>query len=724
MCERLRTHVFLAPSSISVPDKDSFNTSSSVSAAWDKVDLSWKDGRLQLIDQLAAANKTTLIHNPLPVADGSQNPNTFTEKECSASILEYLESCFPLSEQDCLKVPTTLSHKSQYISTLTLSQALILKRSPLVSATRNVQTSCRTSPPGSATSSSTTPELFSPNHNSSPATNSPAVHLKTLRTSSPTHSAELFSGLSSSSEDEEGCVLLQATAGGLLCSQGQELDERPSKKTKFSEDFVAKTSVADACPVEADLTTPLACCVKAGTHYSILVAVVHPCHLKEIKLKSGACIPLASIVVTDQSAVEMKVALWRRAAFWVLTVNPGDVLLITELQLNEDTWRGESVLRSTYNSKLLNLGRVPPSGSLTDSQQVRAQSLSPLYDFLTKHRPLLVSLPILPAQTLNNLPYATIRSLRPNTLVHMLLQVTHTHLSKEWQSEADSRCRSALQRRAVVRVEQPGGQQGALVLWGAAVEWLSRFARDKATVWDFRNLLVKEGMIFNITELHSTSWSTMRALNRTDSRVNSFMQPLRAAASSSSSVELDLKTLLSQKYSGEVELRIHVEAFHFCAAPLSPNPPLILDRSSSAADVLKLLSSDVTFTGCGRCGAELDTDSNGIYCPCYPCLPNTSVRCYFRPAVLTLTDRDHQMCVQVPPILLQKILTAPPDKLSRSSAPGSEVKNIEVAAQRLHNLLSLPKKDFTVQVQTHFLCDENSVPLCQEFTLLDFQFPP
>lgn len=44
---------------------------------------------------------------------------------------------------------------------------------------------------------------------------------------------------------------------------------------------------------------------------------------------AGATVPLASIVVTDQSGVEMKVVLWRRAAFWVLTVSPGDILLIT-----------------------------------------------------------------------------------------------------------------------------------------------------------------------------------------------------------------------------------------------------------------------------------------------------------------------------------------------------------------------------------------------------------
>lgn len=44
---------------------------------------------------------------------------------------------------------------------------------------------------------------------------------------------------------------------------------------------------------------------------------------------AGTFVPLASIVVTDQSGVEMKVLLWRRAALWVLTVYPGDILLIS-----------------------------------------------------------------------------------------------------------------------------------------------------------------------------------------------------------------------------------------------------------------------------------------------------------------------------------------------------------------------------------------------------------
>lgn len=58
--------------------------------------------------------------------------------------------------------------------------------------------------------------------------------------------------------------------------------------------------------------------------------------LSSFKVKRGASagslVPLASLVVTDQSAVDMTVLLWRRAAFWAAAVGVGDVLFITGAQ--------------------------------------------------------------------------------------------------------------------------------------------------------------------------------------------------------------------------------------------------------------------------------------------------------------------------------------------------------------------------------------------------------
>ncbi|MEQ2222282.1 hypothetical protein ILYODFUR_024531, partial [Ilyodon furcidens] len=147
------------------------------------------------------------------------------------------------------------------------------------------------------------------------------------------------------------------------------------------------------------------------------------------------------------------------------------------LQVSEDKWRGENFLQSTFSSKLLNLGH--PSVSQPVTQHVSACSLSSLCSFIRERRPLLGSIPSRPPQDLSRLPYATLRTLRVNTLVHALLRVTHSQISSEWRDEAESRSRSAVQLKAVLTVEQPGGQQGALLLWGAAMGWLPRFNKHK-----------------------------------------------------------------------------------------------------------------------------------------------------------------------------------------------------------------------------------------------------
>ncbi|KAM9345057.1 shieldin complex subunit 2 isoform 1-T2 [Symphorus nematophorus] len=757
---RSKIHVFLgAPPPSSVPTSGSGageDGEQRPPAGWRHLELTWRDGRLRpAADEAGREARTsgtdrrqddgTNNHQDEPSSKADwtteaprgreERGEEEDEDQCSSSVHEYLDGCFPAGPEPPPPVPP-LSSQTHFLSTWTLSQALILKgRRAVQSAASPEQTPPPQTPPKHvqtpASVSSSTPELFGP------------------VTPSPGGSAELFSPPSPTPRAEEGGVVIEATADGVLCSQeAEQSTTSPSKspdpkRTRLSEDSRTEASVASsdgtaaaapAAPAAGlrDPTTLLIRCDRRGARYSVLVAVVHPCHLREVKVKSGPAagtlIPLASIVVTDQSGVEMKVVLWRRAAFWALTVGPGDVLLITGLQVNEDRWRGETVLQSTFSSKLLNLGQITSSTCPPAPQHVNARSLTSLCDFLRERRPLLVSLKLRPPQDLNRLPYATLRSLRVNTLVHALLRVTHTHMSTAWRSEAESRCRSAVQLNTVLTVEQPEGQQGALLLWGAAVGWLPRFKQDKAAVWDFHVLLVRDGLTADVPELHSTPWSSVQRLDPTDRRAREFLQPRAAGRTGncSSSLELDLETLLSQKYSGDVELRVQVASFHFQDSPGSSQnaPQPLLDSSTPLDGVLAALSGDITYTGCGRCSAELDTDANGIYVPCYPCLPHTAIRRYYRPAVLTVSGRgSRQACVQVPPVPLQNILEAPPDKLHRSSAPGSEVKHIQVAAERILTLLSLPAKTFIITVRSHFLCDENSVPISQDFTLLDLQFP-
>ena len=82
---------------------------------------------------------------------------------------------------------------------------------------------------------------------------------------------------------------------------------------------------------------------------------------------------------------------------------------------------------------------------------------------------------------------------------------------------------------------------------------------------------------------------------------------------------------------GEVELRVQVTAFHFKEALSSHSSTQpVLDSCTPLDGIVEVLSGDITYTGCGRCSAELDTDANGIYAQCYPCLPHTAVRRYYR----------------------------------------------------------------------------------------------
>ncbi|XP_034407352.1 shieldin complex subunit 2 isoform X2 [Cyclopterus lumpus] len=767
MSERPKVHVFLgAPAASSGPEEESAAGPEGDTWSWRHLELTWQGGRLRpatteafrdpeneagnlLTEERTGreheeADRCSLrSHDSAPKADWTTEAssgrefNSVQEDQCSASVHEYLDSCFPAAQPEPVKPepepPSAggppLSTQTQYLTTWTLSQVLILKgRSGVQSATIPEKTPPPQTPPKNTqtppSASSSTPELFSP------------------VTPSPGASTELSGRPCPTPRAQEGGVVVEATAHGVLCSQVSEQQEartpqdssskppdfkkaRISVKLRTEEAATGTTTTTTTAGLQGT-TTLLIRCDKRGVRHSVLVAVVHPCHLKEVKVKSrpaaGTSVPLASIVVTDQSGAEMKVVLWRQAAFWALTVSPGDILLITGLQVNEDRWRGETVLQSTFNSKLLNLGRITASTAPPAPQHVDARSLSSLCGFLREQRPLLVSLNLRPPQDLSRLPYVTLRSLRVNTLVHVLLHVTHTHISTAWRSEAESRFRSAVQLQAVVTVEQPHGQQGALLLWGGAVDWLPRFNRDRATVWDFRFLLVREGLTSDLAELHSTPWSSVRPMDPANRRARYFLQP-RPVRTGNSSLELDLDTLLSQKYSGDVELRVQVTAFHFEDSSPSQNAPQpVLDSSTPLDGILVVLSGDITYTGCGRCSAELATDANGIYGPCYPCLPHTAVRRYYRPGVLTVSGRgSRQVRVQVPPVPLQKILEAPPDKLSRSSAPGSEVKHIQVAAERIQTFLSLPRQTFVITVRSHFLCDENSVPISQDFTLLDLQ---
>ncbi|KAF6111398.1 hypothetical protein HJG60_017235 [Phyllostomus discolor] len=96
---------------------------------------------------------------------------------------------------------------------------------------------------------------------------------------------------------------------------------------------------------------------------------------------------------------------------------------------------------------------------------------------------------------------------------------------------------------------------------------------------------------------------------------------------------------------------------------------------------------------------------------------------YYRPASMTIVDGIHKVCIHVGSKLIEKILlNISSDGLSRVIAPSSEITYGMVAADLFHSLLAGGGAPCVVKVQSLFVLDENSYPLQQDFSLLDF-FP-
>lgn len=200
--------------------------------------------------------------------------NSEKEAQCLSSVHEYLDSCFPTARPPQTDPPQSLKHPSspaaprlsvqtQYLTTWTLSQMLMLRSSHGVPRSPDPHKTSTQIVQKTPSVSSSTPDLFSP------------------ATPSPSASAELFSPPQLTQQRAgEGGVVLEATADGVLCSQ----ESTPTRDPSPTSPELKKTRLFNDSPTSQGPTTLLAQCNKPGVRYQVLVAVVHPCHLKEIKV--------------------------------------------------------------------------------------------------------------------------------------------------------------------------------------------------------------------------------------------------------------------------------------------------------------------------------------------------------------------------------------------------------------------------------------------------------
>ncbi|XP_054949079.1 shieldin complex subunit 2 isoform X3 [Pan paniscus] len=172
-----------------------------------------------------------------------------------------------------------------------------------------------------------------------------------------------------------------------------------------------------------------------------------------------------------------------------------------------------------------------------------------------------------------------------------------------------------------------------------------------------------------------------------------------------------------QRKKGVVLIKAQISELAF---PITAAQKIALNAHSSLKSIFSSLPN-IVYTGCAKCGLELETDENRIYKQCFSCLPFTMKKIYYRPALMTAVDGRHDVCIRVESKLIEKILlNISADCLNRVIVPSSEITYGMVVADLFHSLLAVSAEPCVLKIQSLFVLDENSYPLQQDFSLLEF----
>ncbi|XP_037864868.1 shieldin complex subunit 2 isoform X2 [Chlorocebus sabaeus] len=580
-------------------------------------------------------------------------------------------------------------------------------------------------------------ELFSP---VCPKTENSHIHINSDKgLEENTGSQELFS-----SEDElpPNEIRIELCSSGILCSQLNTFHRSAIKRSCISEDKVGQSEALSRVlqvakkmklisnegdsAVEVDQrnvsefkgikkTSLIKNCDSKSQKYNCLVMVLSPCHVKEINIKfgpnSGSKVPLATVIVIDQSETKKKVFLWRTAAFWAFTVFLGDIILLTDVVIHEDQWVGETVLQSTFSSQLLNLGSYSSIQPEEYSSVVSNVVLQDLLAYVSSKHSYLRDLPPRQPQRVNSIDFVELEHLQPDVLVHAVLRVVDFTVL----TEAVYSYRGQKQKKVMLTVEQAQDKHYVLVLWGPGAAWYPQLQRKKGYIWEFKYLFVQRNYTLENLELHTTPWSSCECLFDDDIRAITFKAKFQKSTPAFVKIS-DLAAHLEDKCSGVILIKAQISELAFPTA----TQKIALNAHSSLKSIFSSLPN-IVYTGCAKCGLELETDENRIYKQCFSCLPFTMKKIHYRPALMTVVDGRHDVCIRVESKLIEKILlNISADCLNRVIVPSSDITYGMVVADLFHSLLAVNAEPCVLKIQSLFVSDENSYPLQQDFSLLDF----
>ncbi|XP_068098797.1 shieldin complex subunit 2 [Hyperolius riggenbachi] len=461
-------------------------------------------------------------------------------------------------------------------------------------------------------------------------------------------------------------------------------------------------------------STLLKHCIYKNTHYNILAAVMQPCHVKEIKVESGtnysSSVPLATVVVLDQSEIYHKVLLWRCAASWSLALTPGDIIMLTNLTLCENKWNKEILLQSTYRSGMVYLGNWLPI-SADCSNITECSFLKELLNYISTKQYYLRDFCSNDPQKLDCIQHVRFSQLQPELLVHSVLKVDKIMILKEYTYHF----KGLPQNKVILTVEEVKGQHCTLILWGESVSWCSQIRHKKNHIWLFKYLLCRKNLISEELELHSTPWSTLECLFDDDNRAIDFRLRYFKNQAPPSNMS-NLMATNKDRYSGVIEIKGIISKLEFY---VPGNKIVLMTHNCSITNILMSLPS-VIYTGCGKCRKDLKID-NYLYEQCFDCLPFNQVRTFYKPATMTVMSETSRICIHVPSEIIQTIfLNISPNLLCRIIAGSTSLTYGAIVADMCQSLLADTGELYVLSMKSQITLDENSMPFEQEFHLLNF----
>ncbi|XP_011927532.1 PREDICTED: protein FAM35A isoform X8 [Cercocebus atys] len=386
--------------------------------------------------------------------------------------------------------------------------------------------------------------------------------------------------------------------------------------------------------------------------------------------------------------------------------------LFFNVAIHEDQWVGETVLQSTFSSQLLNLGSYSSIQPEEYSSVVSDVVLQDLLAYVSSKHSYLRDLPPRQPQRVNSIDFVELEHLQPDVLVHAVLRVVDFTVL----TEAVYSYRGQKQKKVMLTVEQAQDKHYVLVLWGSGAAWYPQLQRKKGYIWEFKYLFVQRNYTLENLELHTTPWSSCECLFDDDIRALTFKAKFQKSTPSFVKIS-DLATHLEDKCSGVILIKAQISELAF---PITATEKIALNAHSSLKSIFSSLPN-IVYTGCAKCGLELETDENRIYKQCFSCLPFIMKKIHYRPALMTVVDGRHDVCIRVESKLIEKILlNISADCLNRVIVPSSEITYGMVVADLFHSLLAVSAEPCVLKIQSLFVSDENSYPLQQDFSLLDF----